>query len=346
MRSVVCLLLLLQIWGLSAQQVISTDIQIANPVGGNVSFGGEPMVASRNVVIPEGVEAVFEPGAILGLYPEVSIQVAGTLRIKGTAEDPVIFTLAGRGQIEGKWKGIQILPGGILIAEHFNTYYAETLLQGDLSQVQMDQAVLAFHQTAVKWEGRERGTARIQRSLWGYNERALDIRAQLPEKLLVENLFCANVRPVVGTRLALNARLNWQCWCESDQEKVIAAGVLPRSLLPLGGDCPDSDHPLIRGGGTVTIVIDDDVSMVPIDEKALAGFSIGSNMIQDFMELENAGPPVQFRLLNMAGQEMLSGAMAAASGRRVLVSHLPRAMYMLQIQRGNAIDFKRVLLIP
>lgn len=57
----------------------------------------------RNIIIPKGVTLTIEPGVVVKLGPQVNIQLAGTLEIRGTPGQPVVLAPANPAQA---WGGI------------------------------------------------------------------------------------------------------------------------------------------------------------------------------------------------------------------------------------------------
>jgi hypothetical protein len=83
--------------------------------GAEVVWGTDAeLLVEGDVEVPAGTALVIEAGARVLLERNASLQVAGTLRVQGSAESPVLFTRAG----EDPWGGIAVLEGGVAELDH------------------------------------------------------------------------------------------------------------------------------------------------------------------------------------------------------------------------------------
>jgi len=82
-------------------------------VGGMISSNAvwrreeSPYVATTNVLVPDGVNLAIEPGTTVLFYPDVGMQIEGTLTANGTPSEPIVFA-----QFAEVWSGIEFLGSG------------------------------------------------------------------------------------------------------------------------------------------------------------------------------------------------------------------------------------------
>jgi hypothetical protein len=69
---------------------------------------GSPYRTTCDVSVPAGKTLTIEPGTVVQLGPFHVIEVAGSLRVEGTADQPVQLTAAVEGQ---PWAGVQLVAG-------------------------------------------------------------------------------------------------------------------------------------------------------------------------------------------------------------------------------------------
>lgn len=72
------------------------------------------VVVEGDLVVPVGSTLVIEAGTRVLLAENAALQIDGALRVRGSADDPVLFTRAG----EPAWGGIRVSAGGSAELEH------------------------------------------------------------------------------------------------------------------------------------------------------------------------------------------------------------------------------------
>lgn len=330
-----------------AQEIVPAEYPLYSIEPGSQSLLPGTYLVMSPLEIGQNDTLSLKAGTRLGFVPGTGLKVKGTLVVEGSQEKPVLFTLAGD-PTETRWEGIQLEEGGSISGQYWYSYYADVFLQGDLSRLKLESSVWAFHRTALKWQDVERPATLISQNLLAFNEVAIRFEDSLPERVFAGNLFCQNDLPLRAGRLVPDFRFMGQCWCAEDEDRLASQGIPPRATRPVAQlqDCPDIDHPLLRGGGGVTIVIDDDLGVTPNDPRLLKGVRTAGTLVEDAYWVDNQGDVLEYCLYNINGQSLLRGQIPAGTRMDFSWGRLAPGWFVLHLRRDNQQLVKRLIRTP
>ena len=75
------------VFSLCAETRIKGDL-----TGMNLDESGNPFIVEQDIIVPDGHKVVIKEGCVFLFNPFTGLQVLGELQVKGTQENPVVFT--------------------------------------------------------------------------------------------------------------------------------------------------------------------------------------------------------------------------------------------------------------
>ncbi|MBN1604563.1 MAG: hypothetical protein JW915_23340 [Chitinispirillaceae bacterium] len=75
------------VFSLFAETRIKGDL-----TGMNLDESGNPFIVEQDIIVPDGQKVVIKEGCVFLFNPFTGLQVLGELQVKGTQENPVVFT--------------------------------------------------------------------------------------------------------------------------------------------------------------------------------------------------------------------------------------------------------------
>lgn len=136
------------LWMLPVTQVHAEE-RVSGEINDHIDWtdDNDPYIVTGNLKIEEGAALNIHPGVSVRVKPGVVIEVLGTLRAKGSAEEPIVFTWADEGQ---RWGSI-IVRGGHALIDQVHISHADVgfKMEGYRGQGQVYSAVFRDNRIGI-----------------------------------------------------------------------------------------------------------------------------------------------------------------------------------------------------
>ncbi|MGI9304524.1 MAG: right-handed parallel beta-helix repeat-containing protein, partial [Gammaproteobacteria bacterium] len=141
----------------------SADVYVSGTLAleGDVDVHRITVAASGTLTLPAGVQLRFAPDG--------KLSVDGTLRIEGTASDPVKLTSARAEPAAGDWQGVEITPSatGVVLSQLLVEYSRDGIAVNSDAVTEIRDCTLRYNEVGVQFW---RGASKVERCVIADND--------------------------------------------------------------------------------------------------------------------------------------------------------------------------------
>lgn len=361
MKSFLCQLLFVLCGGLSlaVAQTPVFDYQIDEPTIWTAEMS--PYLLYQSLHIGPKGSLVLAAGVELRFDGFEGIIVEGRLETQGTDAQPVVMgpLIADK---DVRWQGIRVMgPKAALSLGFTNILLAETGVEIQSSGPQgidLQDCLFASGTTGLRLMGVP-PTFTASRNAFLQNQVGLEFAVGGTYKGFQANEICTNQRYQAVMTTAESVKLPSNCWCDLDGRGTDQRnGILDRRRQAgLGSlsftnasvcDIPNQLAAFAKGGGDVTVVLDDYVSTEAIGNIARA-FDVYPQPMQDrlFIELGEAWQgPLELSAFDLQGRLLWRRTYLPDPKLELDRSDLPSSgLYILQLRDTNGVVEQKKIIV-
>jgi hypothetical protein len=129
---------------LTASAGLAGMIDVGGTISADSAWTSQDTVRiTANVTVGASAELTIGPGTVVLFANNTYLNVQGSLRAEGTAEDRIVFTSAAATPAAGDWGSIKFEPGSDGLVRNCNASYATRAFYADRSSPEFDSCFAA-----------------------------------------------------------------------------------------------------------------------------------------------------------------------------------------------------------